>query len=243
MEAKITEIAPDIFRICSYQPAIDLGFNQFLIRDDDPLLFHTGMRAMFPVVREALATLIDPARLRWISFSHFEADECGSLNEFLAIAPRAQALCSFIGAMVSVNDFGTRPARGLQDGETVALGKRRVRLIATPQVPHGWDAAALLEETTRTLFCSDLFHQDGDLEPMIESEGELLRRARETMVRYQSGPMANYLAYGVNTPKLLAKLAESKPAVLAAMHGSAFRGDGAHALGELAGVMREVLGG
>ncbi len=243
METKIGEIAADIFRISTYEPQIDLAFNQFLIRDDDPLLFHTGMRQMFPVVRDAVATLIDPSRLRWISFSHFEADECGALNEFLAIAPRAEALCSFIGAMVNVNDFATRPARGLKDGEAVSLGKRRVRLIATPQVPHGWDAAMLFEETTRTLFCSDLFHQDGDLEPVTESEAELLRRARETMVRYQSGPMANYVPYTANTPRLLARLAETKPAVLAAMHGSAFRGDGAHALGELAGVMREVLGG
>lgn len=243
METTISEIAPEIFRIASYEPAIDLAFNQFLIRDEDPLLFHTGMRQMFPIVRDAVAKLIDPARLRWISFSHFEADECGSLNDFLAIAPRAEALCSAIGAMVNLNDFAIRPARGLQDGETVPLGRHRVRLIATPQVPHGWDAAMLFEETTGTLFCSDLFHQDGDLEPVTESEAELLRRTRETMVRYQSGPMANYLPYTSNTPKLLAKLAETKPAILAAMHGSTFKGDGAHAIGELNRIMREVLGG
>src|SRR6266852_744999 len=188
----VTEIAPEIFRICTYLPDLGMQFNQFLVRDQEPLLYHTGMKAMFGVVREAIAKVIDPARLRWISFSHFEADECGALNEFLAIAPGAQPLCSFVGAMVSVNDFASRPARGLEDGEVVTTGARRFRFIRTPHLPHTWEAGHLFEETTRTLFCSDLFHQDGELEPLIESEAELIERARKTLVRYQAGPFANY---------------------------------------------------
>jgi len=167
----VTEVAPEIFRICTYLPDLGMQFNQFLVRDLEPLLYHTGMKAMFPVVRDAIAKVIDPARLRWIAFSHFEADECGALNEFLAIAPEAQALCSFVGAMVSVNDFASRAARGLQDGEVVATGDKRLRFISTPHLPHTWEAGHLFEESTRTLFCSDLFHQDGELEAVIESEG------------------------------------------------------------------------
>jgi len=145
--AVITEIAPDIFRISNYVADFDIQFNQFLVRDREPLLYHTGMKAMFPAVSEAVAKLISPATLRWIAFSHFEADECGAINEFLSIAPNAQPLCSFVGAMVSVNDFALRPARGLQDDEVVLTGTRRFRFIRTPHLPHGWEAGHLFEET------------------------------------------------------------------------------------------------
>ncbi len=238
----VTEIAPEIFRICTYLPDLGMQFNQFLVRDQEPLLYHTGMKAMFGVVREAIAKVIDPARLRWISFSHFEADECGALNEFLAIAPGAQPLCSFVGAMVSVNDFASRPARGLEDGEVVTTGARRFRFIRTPHLPHTWEAGHLFEETTRTLFCSDLFHQDGELETLIESEPELLERARKTLVRYQAGPFSNYLPFTTMTEGLLAKLAALKPSVIAAMHGSTFKGDGERAIGDLAKLFKEVVG-
>jgi len=238
----VSEFAPDIFRICNYLPDLGMQFNQFLVRDQEPLLYHTGMKAMFGVVREAIAKVIDPARLRWISFSHFEADECGALNEFLAIAPGAQPLCSFVGAMVSVNDFASRPARGLEDGEVVTTGARRFRFIRTPHLPHTWEAGHLFEETTRTLFCSDLFHQDGELEPLIESEPELLERARKTLVRYQAGPFSNYLPFTTMTEGLLAKLAALKPSVIAAMHGSTFKGDGERAIGDLAKLFKEVVG-
>ena len=237
----VTEIAPEIFRICTYLPDLGMQFNQFLVRDQEPLLYHTGMKAMFPVVRDAIAKVIDPARLRWIAFSHFEADECGALNEFLAIAPEAQALCSFVGAMVSVNDFASRAARGLQDGEIVAIGDKRLRFISTPHLPHTWEAGHLFEESTRTLFCSDLFHQDGELEPLIESEDELIGRARKTLVRYQAGPFANYLPFTTMTNGFLAKLGALRPSVIAAMHGSAFKGDGARALEDLAKLFREVV--
>jgi flavorubredoxin len=238
----VTEIAPEIFRICTFLPELGMQFNQFLVRDREPLLYHTGMKAMFPAVRDAIAKVIDPARLRWIAFSHFEADECGALNEFLAIAPKAQALCSFVGAMVSVNDFASRAARGLQDGEIVAIGDKRLRFISTPHLPHTWEAGHLFEESTRTLFCSDLFHQDGELEAVIESESELIGRARKTLVRYQAGPFANYLPLTNMTGGQLARLGALRPGVIAAMHGSAFRGDGERAIGELGKVFGEVVG-
>ncbi|HKY44597.1 MAG TPA: hypothetical protein VJM50_16020, partial [Pyrinomonadaceae bacterium] len=161
----VTEIAPDVYRICTYVPQIDLQFNQFLIKDEEPLLFHTGMKALFPVVREAVGTVIDPSTLRWISFSHFEADECGSLNEWLQIAPRAEPVCSMVGALVSVNDFAIRPAKGMNDGEVFNTGQYRFRFVQTPHVPHCWEAGQLFEETKGTLLCSDLFHQGGDVEP------------------------------------------------------------------------------
>jgi flavorubredoxin len=237
----VIEIAPAIFRICTYDSDLGIQFNQFVVRDQEPLLYHTGTRAMFPTVREAIAKVIEPAALRWISFSHFEADECGALNEFLAIAPKAEPLCSFVGAMVSVNDFGSRPARGLQDGETFTTGAKRYRFIRTPHLPHAWEAGHLFEESTRTLFCSDLFHQDGELEPVMTSESELLKRVRNTLVRYQAGPFSNYLPFTSLTEELLAKLAALKPAVLAAMHGSTFKGDGERAVRGLARLFREVI--
>lgn len=236
----IDEIAPDVFRISTFVPEGGLQFAQFLVRDDEPLLFETGMRALFPAVREAVATLIDPSALRWISFSHFEADECGSLNEWLALAPRAQAACSMVGAIVSVDDFAIRPARPLADGETFATGTRRFRFLHTPQVPHCWEAGVLFEETERTLFCSDLLHQNGDV-PAIGGP-ELLERCRESLVSYQSGPFANYLPYTKLTQPTLERLAALGPRTLATMHGSVFQGDGAPVLRDLGRVYAEVLG-
>ncbi len=164
--ARIDEIAPDVYRVSLYAPQFDLQFNHFLIRDDEPLLFHTGMRRMFPEVRDAVATLIDPAALRWISWSHFEVDECGALNEWLAVAPRAQAVCSQVGAMVNIQDFASRPPRGLAKDEVIDTGRHRYRFVPTPHLPHGWDAGVLFEETSGVLLCSDLFHQLGDVEPV-----------------------------------------------------------------------------
>ena len=238
----VSEIAPDIFRICTYVADPGMQFNQFLVRDREPLLFHTGMRSMFPLVRDAIAKVLDPSSLRWISFSHFEADECGALNEFLAIAPNAQALCSLVGAMVSVNDFASRPARGMADGETLGTGAKRFRFICTPHLPHTWEAGHLFEETTRTLFCSDLFHQDGELEPMTESGPALMERVRQTLIRYNSGPFANYLPFTSMTTEQLSKLGALKPAIIAPMHGSSFRGDGEGALRDLAKLFDEVVG-
>src|SRR4029077_14860293 len=167
---RVDEISADIFRISTYVPEFNLQFNQFLIRDDEPLLFETGMKQIFPLIREAVSKVIDPASLRYVSFSHFEPDECGSLNEWLGLAPRAEALCSVVGAMVFVNDAAVRPARGLANDETVRTGKYTFRFKSTPHLPHGWDAGVLFEETTRTLLCSDLLGHAGDTSVITESD-------------------------------------------------------------------------
>jgi flavorubredoxin len=237
----ITEITPNIFRICTYVRDFDLQFNQFLVCDDEPLLYHTGMKAMFPAVRDAVASVIDPSKLRWIAFSHFEADECGALNEFLSVATGAQPLCSFVGAMVSVNDFAMRPARGLQDGEVLATAARRYRFIRTPHLPHGWEAGHLFDESTRTLFCSDLFHQDGEREPTTTSESDLMEHVRATLVRYQTGPFSSYIPFTQLSEQQLGRLAALKPEVLATMHGSTFNGNGERALHELSKLFREIV--
>lgn len=236
----VTEIAADCYRISTYIPESDLQFNQFLIKDEEPLLFHTGMKSLFPTVREAVGTIIDPAKIRWISFSHFEADECGSLNEWLQIAPHAQPACSMVGAMVSVNDFAIRPAKGMTDGEILETGQHRLRFAQTPHVPHCWEAGLLFDETTGTLLCSDLFHQIGDVEPATSSD--VIGRARHTLLEYQAGPLANYMPYTKNTEGILQGLAALNPRTIAPMHGSAYVGDGAQAIRDLAVVMREVLG-
>jgi flavorubredoxin len=236
----VMEIAPDIYRISTYVPEIDLQFNQFLVKDDEPLLFHTGMNALFPLVRDAVTSLIDPSRIRWIGFSHFEADECGSLNEWLQMAPAAQPVCSLVGALVSINDFAIRPALGMTGGEALNTGKYRFRFMQTPHVPHCWEAGLLFEETNATLLCSDLFHQSGDVEPLTESD--VIERARKTLVDYQAGPLANYMPYTKHTDGILQGLADLKPRTIATMHGSTYAGNGERAIRDLAVVMREVLG-
>jgi flavorubredoxin len=238
--ADVTEIAPDVYRISVYATQANLQFNHFLVKDDEPLLFHTGLRGMFPEVREAMSTLVDLSRLRWISFSHFESDECGALQEWLAVAPRAEVVCSDLGAMVSVNDFIGKPARGLEDGAAFSTGKYRFRFCRTPHLPHGWDAGVLFEETQRTLLCSDLFHQNGDVEPLTESD--VVGRSQQSMRDYQVGLLAEYVPYTPLTARNLTKLAELKPTTLAIMHGSSFRGDGARALDDLNVAFREVFG-
>jgi flavorubredoxin len=238
---QITEIAPDIYRICTFVPEANLQFNQFLVRDEQPLLFHTGMKALFPVVRDAVATLLPPATIRWIGFSHFEADECGALTEWQTLAPAATAVCSLVAKLVSVDDVvALRPAQALSDGELLSTGKYRFRLLQTPQVPHAWDASLLFEETQRTLLCSDLFHQNGDVE--ASTSADVVGRFKQTLVEYQQGPLAHYLPYTPNTEPTLQRLAALKPRTLAAMHGSTFVGDGAQALADLAQAMRDVLG-
>ncbi len=235
----ITEIAPDVFRLSLYIPEANLQFNQFLVRDEEPLLFHTGMRAIFPTVRDGVAQLIEPSKLRHIGFSHFEADECGSLNEWLEIAPNAEAVCSFVGAEVSVNDFASRPARGLMDGDTFSTGKYKFRFVQTPHLPHCWEAGLLFEETNRTLFTSDLFHQVGDVAPLTQES--VIDRARATLVEYDATPLAGYMPYTRQTEKNMQKLIDLDPRTIAAMHGSSYSGDGAGALRDLGEVMKEVL--
>jgi flavorubredoxin len=238
--ARIDEIAPDIFRISTYVSDIQLQFNQFLIRDEEPLLFETGMKALFPEVREAVAKVLDPSSIRHISFSHYEPDECGSLNEWLALAPRAEAVCSFVGAMVFVNDGASRPARGLMPDEILKTGKRRFRFKSTPQLPHGWDAGVLFEETTGTLLCSDLLGHGGDPAPVTESD--VVGAFREMTRLMQESPMANYMPYTARTDAQVRDLAALKPRTLAIMHGSAYAGQGDKALLDMAAVMKELLG-
>jgi flavorubredoxin len=238
--ARLGEIAPDHYAISIYVPEFNLRFNHFLIKDEEPLLFHTGMKHMFPLVRDAVARIIDPATLRWISFSHFEADECGALNEWLAVAPHAEPVCGLVGALVSVNDFALRQARVLAHDEILKTGKYRLRFRLTPHVPHNWEAGLLFEEVTRTLLCSDLFSHEGDVEPVTESD--VVERAKRALIEGQKGPFANAYPYTPLTEPILQGLADLRPKQLALMHGSAFVGDGERALHDLARTIREVLG-
>jgi len=238
--AKITEIAPNIYRISIYAQQADVQFNHFLVKDDEPLLFHTGLRGMHAEIREAVSKLINLSDLRHISFSHFESDECGALNEWLGVAPKAEVVCSQVGAMVCVNDFIGREARALADGESFSTGKLRFRYCQTPHLPHGWDAGVLFEETQKTLLCSDLFHQTGDREPITSDD--VVARSYEAMKGYQAGILAEYVPYTPLTAQNLKKLADLKPKTLAIMHGSSFTGDCARALGDLNVMYREVFG-
>jgi flavorubredoxin len=237
----VDEIAPDLFRISTFIPEVNFHLNQFLVRDDEPLLYHTGMRWLFPAVRDAVARLIDPATLKWISFSHFESDECGSLHEWQTLAPQATAACGQIAKNVSVDDVvAARPARGLDDDEVFSTGKYRFRFLATPHVPHCWDAGLLFEETHGTLFCSDLLHQNGKVEPCTTSD--VVGRFRNTLESYERGPFAAYMPYTDKTPVVLERLAQLEPKTLAVMHGSAYSGNGARAIRDMGVVLRDVLG-
>jgi len=240
MQSTLTEIAPDIHRISTFHPEFGIQFNQFVVMDDEPFLMHTGLKKMFATTRDAVASVLDPAKLRWIGFSHFESDECGALNEWLKIAPEAQAVCGVVGAMVMVNDFADRPARALADGEVLATGRRRLRFLATPHVPHCWDAGLFFEEAGRTLLCSDLFFHPGNPGPMAGVD--IVDRARDAIAQNQTGPLANDMPYTPYTEATLLRLAALKPQTLALMHGSAFKGDGEAAILNLAKVIRETLG-
>jgi flavorubredoxin len=233
---KIDEIAPDVFRLSIYLPDLDMQFNHFLVRDDEPLLFHAGLRGMFPALRDAVATLIDPVRLRYVSWSHFESDECGALNDWLQVAPQAEPVCTLVGKLVSVDDFSIRAARAMTPGDVLCTGKYRYRFYPSPHIPHGWDAGVLFEETQKTLFCSDLFHHFGDVEALTTSD--LIGPTQHGMQMMQQGPLAGYMPYTRATEGVLRSLAELKPETLAVMHGSSYRGAADRLLTELAGVIK-----
>lgn len=239
MNTQVDEIAPDLFRISTYIAKFDLQFNQFLVRDVEPLLFHTGMKGMFELIHQAVEKIIDPASLRWISFSHFEADECGSLNSWLAIAPQAKPVCGIIGATININDLTDHRAQVLAEGDVLVTGKNRFRFLETPQVPHGWDAGLLFEETGKTLFCSDLFLQNGNVEPSTELD--VLGRAKQSLLGFEASPLADSTPYTAKTEGTLHRLANLEPQRLAAMHGSTYVGDGGSALRNLAVMMKDVL--
>jgi flavorubredoxin len=238
---KIDEIAPDLYRISVLHPELNMQFNHFLVRDEEPLLFHTGMRRMFPAVQGAVGQLIDPASLRWIGWSHFEVDECGALNEWLALAPKAQPLCGQVGAMVNVHDFANRPPVALAPGDVHSTGRHRFRWVPTPHLPHGWDAGMLFEERDRVLFCSDLFHQFGDVEPVTQAD--VVGRYEQAIAKMQAHPvLMDYMPFTPQTRRRLEELARLEPKMLAAMHGSAFQGDCAAALRATGDVMEQLLG-
>jgi flavorubredoxin len=225
----VQEIADGIFRINTpvSMPAPGFSFNQYLILDDEPLLFHTGLRRMFPLISEAVATVMPVSRLRYISFSHVEADECGSLNEWLAVAPQAVPLCGRIAAMVSIGDLADRPPRALADGEAVSLGKRIVRWFDTPHLPHAWESGLLMEESTRTFLCGDLFTQGGKNLAAI-TESDILEPSEELRKNM------DYFSHAPDSRAMLERLASTEPTTLACMHGSAWKGDGAALLRALA---------
>ena len=236
---RIAEIGPDLYRISIYVPELDLQFNHFLVNDDEPLLYHTGMRRMFPLVHQGVARVIDPSQLRWIAHSHFEADECGALNEWLRIAPAAQAVSGVVGTLPNLSDFAQRPPRAMTPDEILSTGTCRFRFLPTPHLPHGWDAGLLFEETSRTLFCSDLLLQNGNPAPMADEA--ILERARSSLIAYQAGPLMNSMSCTPHTERLLRELAGLQPTTLAVMHGSSYIGDGTRMLHALGPLMREVL--
>jgi flavorubredoxin len=226
VDTSVTEVAPDIYRLSTYISDADIVFNQFLVHAAEPLIFHTGPRALHPLVSAAVERVVPVERLRWITFGHLEADECGAMNSWLAAAPGAQVAHGALGCLVSVNDMADRLPRPLQDGEVLDLGGRRVRRIETPHVPHGWDAGLLYEETTGTLLCGDLFTSVGQCPALTEQDitGPALHAEdvfHATCLTPATGP----------TIRMLGDL---EPAALGLMHGPTYTGDCAQSLRDLA---------
>lgn len=229
MMTKTNEIADGIFRFSTCVPGVTpdgFTFNQFLIKGEEPLLFHTGPRALFPLISEAVSRVIPLETLRWITFGHVEADECGSMNQWLEAAPRSEVAHGGVGVMVSLNDLASRPPRALQDGELIDLGGKQVRHIDTPHVPHGWEARVLFEETTRTLLCGDLFTHSGD--GPATTTADILEPARKAEEAFRATCLTP------TTGTTIRKLASLSPKTLAIMHGSSFNGDAVRAINDLA---------
>ena len=230
MDARIDQISDGIFRFSLYVPQIappaGFTFNHFLIKGDEPLLFHCGKRKMFPVLAAAVAKVMPLEKLRWLAFGHFEADECGAMNEWLAAAPRAELAHGMLACRLSVADMADRPPRVLANGEVLDIGGRRVRYIDTPHVPHGWDAGVVFEETTKTLFAGDLFAHYGSGPALTSSEIIGPATASDDI------NMATVLS--PTTAPTVRALAALEPRLLAVMHGSSFEGDGGRQLRELA---------
>ncbi|HEX5561356.1 MAG TPA: hypothetical protein VFX52_06910 [Nocardioidaceae bacterium] len=233
MSVAVDEIAPDIYRFSVYVPEADFMFNQFLVDDEEPLLFHTGPRRMFPLVVEALSRIRPVEELRWITFGHVEADECGGMNQFLAAAPRAQVAHGRLGCQVSIDDLADRPPRPLDDGEVIDLGRHRLRYLATPHVPHGWDAGVYFDETTDVLLCGDLFTAVGQSRPLVESE--IVGPAMQAEDLFAATCLTP------QTGATIRRLAELSPRTLALMHGPSFSGDGSAQLRGLADAYDERL--
>jgi flavorubredoxin len=228
-QTNVHEVADGIYRINTPLSVVPGGFsfNQYLIVDDQPLLFHTGLRKMFPLVLEAVRTVMPVEDLRYIAFSHFEQDECGSLNQWLEAAPESVAVCSKVAAMTSINDLAVRSPLALSDGDALELGTRRVRWFDTPHLPHAWECGFMMEEHTRTLLCGDLFTQPG-VGTNAVTESDILGPSEEM----RRG--LDYFSHARNTRQMIERLAQAEPVTLACMHGSAWRGDGAGLLRALA---------
>jgi len=229
MQATVDEITDGIYRISTWIPDVSpegFTFNQFLVVGDEPLLFHTGPRAMFPLVAEAVASVVPVESLRWVSFGHVESDECGAMNMWLAASPRSEVAYGALGCMVSLNDLCDRPPRALGDGEVIDLGGKRLRQISTPHVPHGWEAQVLFEETTGTLLCGDLFTAIGR-GPALTTD-DIVEPAMAAEAMFHSTSLAPH------TAATLRGLGDLNPSTLALMHGSSFQGDGRRALYDLA---------
>lgn len=227
----LTEIAPDTYRISTYVDPPGLVFNQFLVTGEEPLLFHTGPRALFPTIAETLGTVLPVDQLRWITFGHLEADECGSMNQWLAAAPHAQVAHGLLGCSVSVNDMADRPPRPLADGEVIDIGGHRLRRIETPHVPHGWDAGLYFDDTTSTLLCGDLFTALGT-GPAI-TDAELVGPALAAEDLFQATCLTPATAATIRS------LADLAPTTLALMHGPSYHGDCVSALTDLAAAYDE----
>jgi flavorubredoxin len=229
---RIDEVGEGIYRISTPVASIPGGFtfNQYLLVDDEPLLFHTGMRRLFPAVRGAIESVMPLARLRWVAFAHVESDECGAFREFLDAAPDARPLCGRVQAMLAIGDLTDREPKVLADGEVHATGRRRLTWMDAPHVPHGWDNGILFEATTRTLFSGDFFTQPGDQHPPV-TEGDVLGPSEALRSKLP------YFSLGPNTAAVIARLASTEPSLLACMHGSAWRGDGGALLRSLAAAL------
>ena len=235
LNTNVNEIADGIYRISTYVPEVTpagFTFNQFLVAAEEPLLFHAGHRMMFPLIAEAVATVLPVESLRWISFGHVEADESGAANMWLAAAPEAQVAFGALGCDISLNDLCDRPPRPLADGEVLDLGGKRVRQISTPHVPHGWEAQVLFEETTGTLLCGDLFTHVGNTAPLTTDDVVGPAVAAEQMF--------GAMTMAPQTGATLRRLADLRPTTLALMHGASFQGDGGKALEDLAGALEDV---
>jgi flavorubredoxin len=230
MPTTVDEIAPGIYRLSTLVSEIGptgFTFNQFLVDDDEPLLFHTGHRSMFPSISDAIERVLPVSSLRWITFGHVESDECGAMNEFLAAAPNAQVAHGALGCLVSIAEMANRPPRPLADGEVMEIGSKRLRHIDTPHIPHGWEARVLFEETTGTLLCGDLFTRLGN-GPAI-TEDDIVDPAMEAEALFR------YSALAPETAATMRKLGDLEPTALGLMHGSSFRGDCKRAFYDLAG--------
>jgi flavorubredoxin len=225
METRVTEIAEGIHQLTTFVDEMNFGFNQYLVHAEEPLLFHTGMRHMFPLIAEAAAEVVPVERLRWISFGHVEADECGSMNEWLAAAPESTVVQGMTGCMVSLMDLADRPPRPLADGDVLDIGGHRMRWIDTPHVPHAWEAGLLYDEDTRTLFCGDLFSQWGPY-PALTSD--------DIAGPAIADPDSSWMSLAPSSAAVLRRLADLEIGTLAQMHGPAFNGDCSAALLTLA---------